>query len=326
MSAPRRPEADPSAHVVFDDHVAETYDDASAPMFSPARLDPEVAFLAALAGSGRALEFGIGTGRVAIPMSGRGIRVAGIDVSAPMIARLRGKPGASAIDAVVGSCCTTRVPGSFQLVYCVWNTFVNLLTQDEQVQCFENAAAHLAPGGHFVVEAGTPSIQGMLPGERFKTFVVAAEASASTRSTCTRNGCVAPHHDRGRSRLVVEGAVAIRLAIRTRSHGPHRRPRSRRALGHLRAQALRPADRLTRLGWRKRSPRERHRRQRPRREREPDVRSAGGLQQSGSAASHVIGLFAVRCSAAPEEVPEDRCQMCRPGPINVPPPLYRLHQ
>ena len=172
MSAPEVPHDAPS--IVFDDRVAENYDVAAAEMFEPSRLDPAVEFLAALAGSGPVLEFGIGTGRVAIPLVERGLGVSGIDVSAPMIGQLRKKPAASNIEAVVGSCATTILPGAFGLVYCVWNTFVNLLSQGEQVACFENAARHLSPGGHFVIEAGSPSIQGLLPGERYKAFTVSA--------------------------------------------------------------------------------------------------------------------------------------------------------
>jgi SAM-dependent methyltransferase len=137
--------------------VAERYDETSGEMFDPAVLDPTVDFLAGLAGDGAALEFGIGTGRVALPLVGCGIRVAGIDLSADMVGKLREKPDADRVDVVVGDIATTRVEGSFSLVYVVWNTINNLTTQDAQLACFRNAAAHLEPGGCFVVEVGVPN-------------------------------------------------------------------------------------------------------------------------------------------------------------------------
>jgi len=137
--------------------VADRYDETSREMFDPGVLDPAVDFLAQLAGDGPALEFGIGTGRVALPLSERGVRVAGIDLSPDMVAKLREKAGAEAIDVIVGDIATTRVDGTFSLVYVVWNTINNLTTQEAQLACFHNAAAHLESGGSFVVEVGTPS-------------------------------------------------------------------------------------------------------------------------------------------------------------------------
>jgi SAM-dependent methyltransferase len=134
--------------------VAARYDETSAEMFDPAVLDPAVDFLAHLAGDGPALEFGIGTGRVALPLSERGIRVAGIDLSPDMVAQLRAKPGGDAIDVAVGDVSQTRVDGTYALVYIVWNTLNNLTTQEAQAACFANAAEHLRPGGSFVVEVG----------------------------------------------------------------------------------------------------------------------------------------------------------------------------
>ena len=106
-----------------------------------------------------ALEFAIGTGRIALLLAERGVRVAGIDNSEAMVARLREKPGAERIDAVVGDMAATRVDGEFSLVYLVFNTIFNLVTQDGQVACFENAAAHLRSGGRFVIEARVPELQ-----------------------------------------------------------------------------------------------------------------------------------------------------------------------
>jgi SAM-dependent methyltransferase len=143
----------------FGEHVADTYDEHSAGMFDPAVVGPAADALAELAGDGRALEFAIGTGRIALPLAERGVPVAGIDSSEAMLARLREKPGAERIEAAAGDMATTRVDGEFSLVYLVFNTIFNLTTQDRQVACFENAAAHLRGGGRFVVEARVPELQ-----------------------------------------------------------------------------------------------------------------------------------------------------------------------
>jgi SAM-dependent methyltransferase len=144
----------------------------SADMFEPSVLDPAVRFLADLTGDGAALELGIGTGRLALPLSARGIQVHGIDVSRPMVERLRAKRGADAVGVTIGDFATTRVDGSFRLVYLVFNTIMNLVTQDEQVACFRNAAAHLEPGGCFVIEVGVPGLQRLPPGETVRAFTV----------------------------------------------------------------------------------------------------------------------------------------------------------
>lgn len=156
----------------FDEPVAERYDETSAEMFEPDVLEPAVRFLTQLAGDGPALEFGIGTGRIALPLSQRGIRVHGIDLSSEMIDRLRAKPGSDSIDTTIGDIATIRVEGTFKLVYLVWNTIMNLTTQDEQVECFRNAAVHLEPGGHFVVEVMVPDLQRLPPGETVRPFTV----------------------------------------------------------------------------------------------------------------------------------------------------------
>src|SRR5438105_4798272 len=116
-------------------------------MFQPAAIDPVVDFLAGLAGSGDALELGIGTGRIALPLAARGVRVHGIDLSEAMVAELRAKPGGTDIPVAIGDFATTRVEGRFSLAYLVFNTIGNLTTQDAQVACFQNAAAHLEPDG-----------------------------------------------------------------------------------------------------------------------------------------------------------------------------------
>jgi len=137
----------------FGEAVAARYDD-DAVMFDPAVVDPVVDFLAELAGGRAALELGIGTGRIALPLSQRGVSVSGIDLSEAMVARLQAKPGAVQIGVTIGDFATTRVDGRFSLVYLVFNTIGNLTTQDAQVACFENAAHHLEPGGCFVIELG----------------------------------------------------------------------------------------------------------------------------------------------------------------------------
>jgi hypothetical protein len=143
----------------FGERIAAVYDERSASVFDPAVVAPTVDLLAELAGDGAALEFAIGTGRIAVPLAERGVRVAGIDNSEAMLQRLREKPGAERIEAVAGDMAATRVEGEFSLVYLVFNTIFNLTTQDGQVACFENAAAHLRAGGRFVIEARVPELQ-----------------------------------------------------------------------------------------------------------------------------------------------------------------------
>jgi len=157
---------------LWDEDTAERYDDISAEMFAPHVLDPAVEFLARLAGSGPALEFAIGTGRVAIPLAARGIPVTGIELSPPMVDRLRTKVPAEELPVLVGDMATTTVPGRFSLVYVVFNSIGNLRTQDEQVQCFRNAARHLSPGGRFVVELWVPGIRRFPPGQSAVPFEV----------------------------------------------------------------------------------------------------------------------------------------------------------
>jgi SAM-dependent methyltransferase len=143
----------------FGERVAAAYDAHSASMFDPAVVAPAVARLAELAGDGRALELAIGTGRIALPLAEHGVPVAGIDSSEAMLAQLREKPGAERIEAVAGDMATTRLAGEFSLVFLVFNTIFNLTTQNGQVACFANAAAHLRPGGRFVIEARVPELQ-----------------------------------------------------------------------------------------------------------------------------------------------------------------------
>jgi SAM-dependent methyltransferase len=152
--------------------MAEWYDTRWANLFEPAVVDPAVSFLAELAGSGAALELGIGTGRLALPLSRRGVRVHGIDLSPAMVARLQAKPGADAIDVTIGDFATTRVGGTFELAYLVRNTITNLTAQDEQVECFRTVAGQLELGGYFVVEVYVPELRRLPPGETIHAFAV----------------------------------------------------------------------------------------------------------------------------------------------------------
>lgn len=142
--------------VVWPREVAETYDAASAAMFDPAVLGPTVDLLFDLARGGPALELAVGTGRVALPLKARGITVSGVELSPHMAGQLRAKPGGADIEVAVGDMTTERAPGTFKLVYLVWNAIMNVTTQEEQVAVFANAAAHLEAGGRFVVEVGVP--------------------------------------------------------------------------------------------------------------------------------------------------------------------------
>jgi SAM-dependent methyltransferase len=156
----------------FGESVAATYDEAVADSFEPWEVDAAVELLAELAGAGRALELAIGTGRIALPLADRGVEVHGIDMSRAMVARLRAKPGGDAIGVTIGDFATTRVDGMFSVVYLVFNTIMNLTTQAAQVACFKNAAAHLAPGGCFLIEVSIPDLQRLPPGQDVVTFDV----------------------------------------------------------------------------------------------------------------------------------------------------------
>jgi SAM-dependent methyltransferase len=156
----------------FDERVAARYDESAADMFDPAVVDPVVDLLVELAGSGRALEFGIGTGRIALPLARRGVPVHGIELSKAMAARLRAKIGGEEIGVTIGDFATTTVDGTFSVAYLVFNTIMNLTTQAAQVACFRNVAAHLEPDGCFVVEVGVPELQRLPPGETVRAFHV----------------------------------------------------------------------------------------------------------------------------------------------------------
>ena len=193
----------------FGESVAARYDDDDE-MFAPEIVEPAVDFLAGLAGvdegsagdnrAPSALELGIGTGRIAVPLSGRGVLVHGIDLSTAMVARLRTKPGAQNIAVTIGDFATAQAGRMYRLVYLVYNTIGNLTSQDDQVNCFCNAAAHLEPGGHFVIEVGVPDLRRLPPGQTavpftvepgrlgFDTYDVATQAMASHHYWTTADG------------------------------------------------------------------------------------------------------------------------------------------
>lgn len=154
----------------FGEDVAARYDTDSISLFAPDVLGPTVDLLAELAGDGRALEFAVGTGRVALALADRGVSVCGIELSTSMADRLRAKENAQRVEVTIGNMATTRVGGTFRLVYLVFNTIGNLTTQAEQVACFANAAAHLEPGGYFLIEVGVPNLRRLPPGEDARVF------------------------------------------------------------------------------------------------------------------------------------------------------------
>lgn len=180
----------------FGEDVAATYDDASDPMFDPSIIGPAVDFLADLAGDGRALELGIGTGRIALPLASHGVPVHGVDLSDAMVARLRDKPGGDGIDVTIGDFATARVDGSFRLVYLVYNTISNLTSQAAQVACFRNVAAHLEPGGTFVVEVGIPELRRLPPGERYVVFDFGEDHWGIDEYDVANQGLVSHHFTR----------------------------------------------------------------------------------------------------------------------------------
>jgi SAM-dependent methyltransferase len=159
---------------IWDEEQARRYDTPGTGMFAPEVLEPTVNRLAELADGGATLEFAIGTGRVAVPLAERGVPVTGIELSGPMIEQLRTKADGTTIPVYVGDMATTRAPGAYSLVYLVYNTISNLLTQGEQVECFRNAARHLAPGGRFVVELWVPELRTLPPGQRATVFEAGA--------------------------------------------------------------------------------------------------------------------------------------------------------
>jgi SAM-dependent methyltransferase len=187
----------------FSGRVAERYDEWTAEMFEPAAVDPVVDFLADLAGDGAALELGIGTGRIALPLARRGVRVHGVDLSETMVAKLHAKPGGAEIDVTIGDFATATVDRAFSVAYLVFNTIMNLTTQDQQVACFQNVAAHLEPGGCFVVEVGVPELQRLPPGETFRAFTVSGTRLGFDEYDVASQGLISHHY------RVVDGELDV---------------------------------------------------------------------------------------------------------------------
>ena len=187
----------------FGERVAERYDESAADMFEPAVVDPVVDVLADLAGHGAALELGIGTGRIALPLAQRGVRVHGIDLSGAMVARLRAKPGAEQIGVTIGDFAATTVEGRFSVAYLVFNTIMNLTTQDGQIACFQNVAAHLEPGGCFVIEVMVPALQRLPPGETVRAFNVSPTRLGFDEYDVASQGLISHHYS------VVDGDLDV---------------------------------------------------------------------------------------------------------------------
>lgn len=178
---------------VWSEQVAQSYDESSAYMYKTEVLGPTVDFLERRAGSRTALEFAVGTGRVALPLSARGVRVAGIEKSEPMARMLADKPRGNDVEVTLGDMTTARAPGTFGLVYIVYNAITCLLSQEEQVACFRNAAAHLEDGGRFVVEVFVPELRRLPPGETALAFHV-GEHHAGVDTYDVVNQRLVSHH------------------------------------------------------------------------------------------------------------------------------------
>jgi SAM-dependent methyltransferase len=181
---------------------ADRYDAGLGSMGEAAAIDPVVDLLAELAGDGDALELAIGTGRIALPLAARGVPVQGIDLSAPMLEQLRAKPGGDAIPVMAGDMTTTRVDGTFRVAYLVFNSINNLTTQDAQVACFVNAAAHLEPGGCFVIEVGVPDLQRLPPGERYVPIGVRDAYIGMDEYDVVTQGLISHHQSTGRRQSI----------------------------------------------------------------------------------------------------------------------------
>jgi SAM-dependent methyltransferase len=189
---------------IWNEAAAASYDTPGTGMFAPEVLGPTVDRLAELAAGGRALEFAIGTGRVGIPLAERGVPVTGIELSRPMVERLREKADEATLPVVLGDMATAVAPGEFTLVYLVFNTISNLQTQAEQVDCFRNAARHLGPGGRFVIELWVPQLRALPPGQRAMVFEFRAGKIGVDSYDVLRQQCVSHHiryDDSGQARV-----------------------------------------------------------------------------------------------------------------------------
>jgi SAM-dependent methyltransferase len=188
----------------FDERVAARYDETNAKQFDAEVVDPTVELLAELTGDGRALEFGVGTGRIALPLARRGTSVHGIELSRAMADRLKAKEGADAIGVTIADFSTTRVDGSFQLVYLLVNTIMNLTSQEAQVACFRNAARHLVPNGCFLIEVLVPGLQRLPPGDTHQVFSSDEVHWGIDEYDVARQGLISHHF------LAVDGRFELR--------------------------------------------------------------------------------------------------------------------
>jgi SAM-dependent methyltransferase len=195
---------------VWDAETAERYDADSAEMFSAEVVEPAVDLLETLAEGGPCLELAVGTGRIAVPLLARGVPVTGVELSEPMVAQLRRKVTEAELPVTVGDMATTRLPGDFSLVYLVFNTLGNLRTQDEQVQCFVNAAAHLTAGGRFVVEIGVPALRRLPPGQLAVPFDISDEHVGFDTYDVVTQGLTSHHYHRDSDGSVRYGAGHFR--------------------------------------------------------------------------------------------------------------------
>jgi len=221
----------------FDEHVASRYDD-DAEISDPAVVDPVVDLLVELAGTGRALELGIGTGRIALPLASRGVPVNGIELSEAMTARLRAKPGGEDIGVTIGDFATTTVDGTFSVAYLVFNTIMNLTAQAAQVACFRNVAAHLEPGGCFVIEVGIPALRQLPPGETIHAFHVSETRWGLDEYDVARQGLTSHHFRIVEGRLERLSIPSVRMALGARPDGAACRNEAARALERMEARAV----------------------------------------------------------------------------------------
>ena len=225
---------------VWDEETAQRYDATSAEMFAPHVLEPAVDFLARLAGTGPALEFAVGTGRVAVPLGARGDPVTGIELSAPMLAQLRRKADEATLPVLIGDMTTTRAPGEFSLVYLVWNSISNLRSQAEQVECFRNAARHLRPGGRFVIELWVPPLRRLPPGAPAVPMSIGDGHLVFDTYDLATQQCTSHHYWRqaDRQHAVRVRPLPLHLAGRMRSDGQAGRDGTRRPVRRLARQFL----------------------------------------------------------------------------------------
>jgi SAM-dependent methyltransferase len=158
----------------YGERIADVYDEF---FTTPTNAMDAVAFLASVAGSRRVLELGVGTGRIALPLAARGLKVSGIDSSPKMIEKLRAKPGGDAIPVALGNFVDVKVPGQFSLIYVVFSTFFGGLTQEDQIRCFDRVARHLTDDGVFVLEAFVPDVSRFDRGQRTSTIYLDTETA-----------------------------------------------------------------------------------------------------------------------------------------------------